>query len=260
MGEYVAKLQIHLGPKPTKQHVDALPFLPGLLFHRPPGKAKKHSTTYTITHVRSGLFVLDEVEESILEVCRMILGRIDWDKDKNKIYDDETYDIVIREALSIMDTKKASLRQEKRLAKDLEGRTQPGSGSVWGFRRDVRTPTILIEAKTTTLPKYSLSVRDLTYLTHQAYSDGKVPAYVVEFNNIGEIAILPTQDLGEDFIKVFSSLKDLPLRKKSPKSISLTKKHLQELFLGTALQFAVENEKYTIMEYSKFLEFAKRGI
>ena len=109
----------------------------------------------------------------------MILGRVDWDRGAEAIYFDETYDIVIKEAIAVANTRDASKKQEKRIAEDLGGKPRPGSGSVWGYRRDVATPSILVEAKTTTMNKYGLSLKDLDHLKFQAYSEGKIHAYII---------------------------------------------------------------------------------
>lgn len=254
----MARLCIRVGPRSTAQYVDGFPFLPGLYFHKPPGKTNK-DTEYAITHIKSGLAVLRIVEEKHLELCRMILGRVDWDKSAEGIFNDTNYDVVIQEALAVT-TRQESDKQEKRLAKDLGGKQRPGSGSVWGYRRDVVTPTILVEAKTTKTNKYSLNLRDLDHLKFQAYSDGKIPAYIIEFDRKGEVVIVPSQDLDEEFIASLGELRQLKYKDKHAKSLALSQNIVNDVFEGTSASFSVGTDEYYIINYERFLPFAKRGI
>lgn len=254
----MARLCIRVGPKSTSQYVDGFPFLPGLYFHKPPGKGRS-DTEYAITHIESGLAILHVVEEKHLELCRMILGRVDWDKSAEGIYNDETYDVVVQEALAVT-TRDESNKQEKRLAKELGGKTVPGSGSMWGYRRDVVTPTILIEAKTTKTNKYTLSLKDLDHLKFQAYSDGKIPAYIVEFAGKGEIVIVPYQDLDEEYRESLGELKRLRYKDKYAKSLTLSTNAVSGVFSGTSASFCIGTDEYLIINYEKFLPFVKRGV
>lgn len=88
-------------------------------------------------------------------------------------------------------SKQLSVKQERRIAQDLGGRTTPASGARWGARRDVRSDAWLVEAKTTGQPRYRVEDRDLDFLKKQAYRIGKTPAYVVEFQGHGELAVVP---------------------------------------------------------------------
>lgn len=254
----MARLCIRVGPKSAAQYVDGFPFLPGLYFHKPPGKTNK-DTEYAVTHIKSGLAVLRLVDEKHLELCRMILGRVDWDRGAEDIFKDTTYDVVIKEALAVT-TRQESTKQEKRIAGDLGGKPQPGSGSVWGYRRDVVTPTILVEAKTTKTPKYSLSLKDLDHLKFQAYSDGKIPAYIVEFSGRGEIVIVPAQDLDEEYKTSLGVITNIGCKDKYSKSLTLSTKVVAGIFEGSCSSFSVDKDEYYIINYEKFLPFAKRGV
>ena len=56
-------------------------------------------------------------------------------------------------------TKYFSSRQENDIAKSIGGKTQAGSGSAKFYAGDVVTNDFLIEAKTTTKPKESFSIK-----------------------------------------------------------------------------------------------------
>lgn len=254
----MARLCIRVGPKSASQYVDGFPFLPGLYFHKPPGKGRG-DTDYAITHIKSGLAILHLVEERHLELCRMILGRVDWDLSAEDIYSDETYDVVVQEALAVT-TREESNKQEKRIAKDLGGKPRPGSGSVWGYRRDVITPTLLVEAKTTKTNKYTLNLKDLLHLKFQAYSDGKIPAYIIEFAGKGEIVIVPSQDIDEEFRESLGNLRVLPSKDKRAKSLTLSTSIVVQVFGGTNASFSIDKDEYLIINYEQFLPFAKRGV
>lgn len=95
-------------------------------------------------------------------------------------------------------SKELSDLQEARIAQDLGGKVQPASGSRWGARRDVKNDAWLIEAKTTSQGYYRVITRDLAALQQQAYQQGRTPAYVVEFQELGSIAIVPRDILPDE--------------------------------------------------------------
>ena len=173
----MSNIKILVGPTAKGKSIEALPFLPGLYVHQT--VAVKEEDLYTISHVSSGLAVIANVLETELELVRMIFGRIDWEVPSERVYQDKRYYKLLLEALSVT-RKTVSQKQESQIASDLEGKVQPASGARWGSRRDVVTPSLLIEAKTTQKPRYSVSMRDFAYLKNQAYREGKVQVYGVE--------------------------------------------------------------------------------
>jgi len=251
----MARLSICTGPQGKFVLIDALPFLPGLFMHKTPGGARTESD-YNITHVSSGLAVLAHVPEKFLELARMILGRIDWTKVAGEIYENKNYYIVIEEAEAVLTNHEISKKQETRIADDLDGKRQPASGSRWGYKRDVVTPSILVEAKTTKSDRVSLSLKDLDFLRKQAYSQGKVPAYIIELRKGGEIAIVPKQELEESHLSSFSEVRALGGRPPK-KSFTVTLHHVQKLLSGAGITFTANSNEYILMSYEKFLEFAK---
>lgn len=95
-------------------------------------------------------------------------------------------------------SKQLSRRQEAEIAHDLGGRVMPASGARWGARRDIKSDAWLVEAKTTGQGSHVVNNRDLAYLTRQAYQLGKTPAYIVEFQGEGSIAIVPRDVFPDD--------------------------------------------------------------
>lgn len=68
---------------------------------------------------------------------------------------------------------KASQRQEKRVAMRTSGKVQPGSGSGYMRKGDVRSFLQLIECKTTTKQSYSLKRAVLDKIEKEALLDGR---------------------------------------------------------------------------------------
>lgn len=77
--------------------------------------------------------------------------------------------------------------QETRVAADLGGRRQPGSGSQWHSKGDVSTPTYLVECKQTDKGSYGLKLDTLRKIEREAAAAGKEPLFQVEFHGTGRI-------------------------------------------------------------------------
>jgi hypothetical protein len=69
---------------------------------------------------------------------------------------------------------------EKKLAKKIGGRVQPGSGAFPGMREDITTLDYLVQAKFTTAKSFKLNFKDLETLRKNAALIGKVPLFVLE--------------------------------------------------------------------------------
>ena len=100
----------------------------------------------------------------------------------------------------------------------------------------------------------------MSHLKFQAYSEGKVPAYVIEFYGKGEIVIVPSQDLGEEFISELGEVRKLSAKPKGAKSFTISPKSVGKVFSGSTACFSVGAEEYHIINYERFLPFAKRGV
>ncbi|MAP23263.1 MAG: hypothetical protein CL582_20240 [Alteromonadaceae bacterium] len=253
----MAKVNVRVGPKARNCQVEGLPFLPGLCMHRMPSYGKI-SEFYNITHSSSGLAIISCIEEKNLELIRMILGRMLWDKSADAIFDDGKYLTLVKEAKSVLTNHERSERQEKRIATDTGGKRQPASGSRWGSKRDIITPQLLIEAKTTTKQKQSVSIKDLHFLTKQAYQEGKIPAYVIELGDMSEIAIIPEQDIGQDILMDIEEVRTLNCRTK--RSFSVNSDLVNWLIDDNCVSLNTSKRTYTLLNYSLFLEVAKRGL
>lgn len=72
-------------------------------------------------------------------------------------------------------------QEEKRVAKKVGGRVQPGSGclSPSGLKEDVRSEKCLIQVKATSKKRFILKRDDLDKLIHNALNIGKTPVMVL---------------------------------------------------------------------------------
>lgn len=93
-----------------------------------------------------------------------------------------------------MATVKDSQRQERQLAKALDGSVNSGSGNGWVRKGDVRTPDELFELKITDAKSYSLKDAELNKNYTQALMDGRIPIFMVEFKSSGNSWIIMSKD------------------------------------------------------------------
>jgi len=78
------------------------------------------------------------------------------------------------------DDLKRSQRQERDWAKDLGGRTTPGSGNTWARKNDVRSPRWSVELKTTAKKQFTLRASELQEAERHALMDGREFAFGIE--------------------------------------------------------------------------------
>ena len=86
-------------------------------------------------------------------------------------------------------SKEKSVKQERRLAKELNGRVTPGSGSG-GVKGDVHTRDELIEAKTTSKRQYTLKFVDLQKLEGDARRAGKRPVFIIQVEDDADVFLM----------------------------------------------------------------------
>lgn len=74
-----------------------------------------------------------------------------------------------------MNTRKFSSLQEKQIAKNLKGTVQPNSGAANFVAGDVKLDFMLIDAKTVTTPKKSISIREewFSKIKYEAFAMGR---------------------------------------------------------------------------------------
>lgn len=91
--------------------------------------------------------------------------------------------------------KKKSKKQEEKIAKDIGGRTTPGSGALWAFKGDVRNDKYLIEAKFTDSNKYQLKYTTWDKIKREAINDGlRIPVMQIGIRGL-QYALLRVDDL-----------------------------------------------------------------
>jgi hypothetical protein len=83
--------------------------------------------------------------------------------------------------VSAKHTRRAAIRQEDSIAKDMGGRRQPGSGALPGIKGDVRVEGIYrIEAKHTRQKTYRLDRAELSKIRGEC-TGWEVPLFIVDF-------------------------------------------------------------------------------
>ena len=91
--------------------------------------------------------------------------------------------------------KKKSKKQEEKIAKDIGGRTTPGSGALWFSKADVRNDKYLIEAKFTDSNSYQLKYTTWDKIKREAINDGlRVPVMQIDIQG-SQYALLRVDDL-----------------------------------------------------------------
>ena len=84
--------------------------------------------------------------------------------------------------------------QEKGVAADLGGKTQPGSGNQWHSKGDVSAKDYLVECKSTVNDSISVKVAVLEKIENEAILAGKQPVLQLEFQGkrrIQKYAVIP---------------------------------------------------------------------
>lgn len=249
-------IRVYVGDEGRRSRVEGIPFLPGLYAHKPPVKRYAPQGAYNITHGESGLAVLRHIPEEQLEVVRMILGRMTWDKPSRVIFYDRRYQKLTEEVLATLTNHQASERQEKKIEKDIDGKRQPASGSRWGAKRDIITPSVLIEAKTTRKTFYRLSLRDLSFLRKQAYGQAKIPVYIISVGGLEDIAIMPMDDIPTDLI---GGAVVTTMGVEGRKHLRIDAGLCETVGRHQLYRIKTDRFTYLVLDYERFLKFAKQG-
>ena len=92
-------------------------------------------------------------------------------------------------------TKYNSNKQERQIAKDIEGRLVPASGSIWSHKADIRSASCLYEAKTTEKTYYPLTKLVWDKIEKEALKDGmRLPVMCIELENKYKMAVVKEYD------------------------------------------------------------------
>jgi len=101
--------------------------------------------------------------------------------------------------------KKAAMKYESKLAKEMGGRAVPGSGSTDAFKGDIRAKGFLFESKQSGKKSIVLSGTVLAKITREAREEGLYPAAIA---TIEDIAFGVSKAWAVVPLSVFSSLLD----------------------------------------------------
>lgn len=112
-------------------------------------------------------------------------------------------------------TKVASKKQEKRIAKEMNAKVTIASGALDFQKADVRNEQYLVEAKTTEKPYYPLNITTWKKIEQQALKDGlRTPVMCVDINDgKSSLAILNVHDfeaLKEENVGKYNIIKVIP--------------------------------------------------
>lgn len=122
----------------------------------------------------------------------------------------------------------------------------PASGARWGARRDIKSDDWLVEGKTTTLPTYRLVDKDMAFLKSQAYLLGRSPVYVVEFEGYAELAVVPSDVVGD-----IPEMVDIDAHDQA--SVQLSRTLALEMPEDEILNLLMRSGHYSLMRYERFL-------
>jgi hypothetical protein len=153
------------------------------------------------------------------------------------------------------DYKKKSHKREVQIAKDIGGKTTPGSGCFWNRKGDAVHEYFLIEDKFTEKARYSLNTDILDKIEKQSNEVLKTPILTIGFEC----------DNGENFVVVRKNdynifIDDIYIINTSKKSMVLHLTDLKELILTAknsvicGIKFSMKNTIYLIMKYDDFVE------
>lgn len=167
----------------------------------------------------------------------------------------------------ISSTKYKSNKQEKRIAKEIGGKTVVGSGCLWFAKADVRLDTLLIECKTTEKSYYSLTLSTWNKACKEALNDGmRVPVMIIDLEdgersyavmNKSDLSILNTNGYSMNVLdkisidtKSFRIKSEVDLRSwELAKNESIKYNVLEVLFAKTS-------QELVILDWTDFIMFA----
>jgi Holliday junction resolvase len=95
---------------------------------------------------------------------------------------------------------KESKKQEKKLAKELNGSVVPASGAIPGIPQDVSTDYFLVEAKYTEGKSFAVNRKYWNGIVEHAFKQGKLPVMIIEFRGFGtdSIVVMRKEEFEDD--------------------------------------------------------------
>ncbi len=154
-------------------------------------------------------------------------------------------------------TKINSKKQEKRVAKELGGKTVVASGALWGAKGDVRLDKFLIECKTTEKSEYVLDVRTWQKIATEALRDGmRTPLMQIELESgKTRLAVISYIDfIGYDFDD-FNFVMDNQPKLLDAKSYRVSGEFLNYLVGVDLSNPEIKNYIWVIREDVKFVDY-----
>ena len=245
-------------PAGVTRTIQGTPYLAGLAWHKSAKYDGLH--LYSITHIHSGLLILDGVAKSNLRRIAPTLNSVNWDVSARVVFNDDSYKVCTGKAAKMAKDRRTTFprAREATVAKDVGGRTQPGSGSVPHYKRDVVTPKLLIEMKTTlsgskVTDLFRVEFKDMEFLRKQALEQGKMPVYLVEFCGEDGFVLIPSEEfeLEDDRIQ----WTDMDLTEKL--GITIKREMADELGAFGYLYISTPTRDWVGMNYTNFLSSVK---
>lgn len=149
--------------------------------------------------------------------------------------------------------KRKSKKLEESGARDIGGRTHPGSGNTWSKKSDFSNENYLVEDKFTEKDFFSITLSVLTKLESQAKRIGKVPVLRFVFEpDSHKYAVLRECDC----IHMLDA--EIEDEETFRKSIRLKKEFLRKKFTETLsriflMSITISESKYYVLRWDEFL-------
>ena len=162
-------------------------------------------------------------------------------------------------------TKVASKKQEKRIAKEMNARVTVASGALDFQKADVRNDMYLVEAKTTEKPYYPLSLTTWKKIEEQALKDGlRIPVMCIDLEDgKNSLAILHHNDfqpLKEEYADTFKFFRVVPSLH-AKKSVRVNASHMEIIYVDDVRTPSIsyqhllfeDKTELVILEWNDFL-------
>jgi hypothetical protein len=166
-------------------------------------------------------------------------------------------------------TKYKSKIQEKRVAKELKGKTTIASGATDLQKADVRTEAFLVEAKTTAYSHYSLTLKTWDRVREQALRDGmRIPLMCIDLRDgVNKIAVIDHNDFYEYSLDKFQYVGKPTPDFIDAKSYRITpdflyedfsQKYKSDYYRRRDFKFVDTGRHLVMLEWSEFLDLLEK--